>query len=232
MKKALIVVAVLALASTAAQAVVIDGKLEVNITEVGTYTYALGGTVTAYQVNLKVLDPLEPELIGGEPNPKYGKDLIWAFDVDITGDLYQLCKDYSSVYGPILYTPTLADLAGYTAAEVAIDTHLLVSDLLIETAPAEDNDRVYGLSSPTFTAEGLGTTLSGAAALGSGALQDLPFAYVVIPAGGSALLTGSVADGLGTEYAFGGGGINIPEPAPLAMLVIGGLGLIARKRRS
>lgn len=78
-------------------------------------------------------------------------------------------------------------------------------------------------------------------AMGGGFQQDLPFAYFVIPANKKVLLTGEAAyslDGptgnLTDKVLFTNFEITtvaIPEPATMAMLALGAVGLIMRKRR-
>jgi len=235
MNKALIIAAVIALASTPAQAVIIDGRLEVVITEVDTFTYALGGTVTAFQINLKAINV---------------DDTIFAFDVDIIGDLYQLALLTDPPPFPpgqpptVNSTPTLvkANTWLFFADSVAIDSHFLLDDtpttgdLNTIVAPlVEDNDLRYGENIHTTT-EGLGTSLSGIASLfPASTQQDLPFAYVVVPSGGSALLTGACANGIGDEFFFGEkgvSGIDIPEPATLILFGAAVPFLLKSRRKS
>ena len=234
MKKVLVLITVLAL-GTMAQAYTVDvpstagGLLHVDVAFIGTYAAFGGQTVDAFQVNLR-----------GDT----AADIVIGVDVSITPDAGTAGLYQSGIDGALsdTFTPDMQVASALPNKEW--DTHFLLNagggDWSAGNAVAvEDNDFQFGNDGAID--HGLGTSLSVLAFVtASATAQDLAFAYVTVPRGsfGSAWLKGGVANGVGDKYMFDdltAGGVQIgpiPEPATLAFLAIGGLSLLARKRRS
>jgi hypothetical protein len=102
---------------------------------------------------------------------------------------------------------------------------------------AETNDFVFGQDPPggnTYDIEGNGT-LSGARALTLAAMtQNLKLGRLVIldtvAVARTAILSGQLATGTGVITPLGEIALPIPEPATMALLAMGGLALIRRRR--
>ena len=217
MKKVLVLIAVLAMA-TSAQAVLVVGNaggvIDVQITPLGTMMTPGGSTVDMYNVTLAAVNPA---------------DSVSAVDVDIIPGSSLLYQDW---YLGFLPTPECLHAGG---ASAPYDSHFNITAagatpqnwIAGVRAAAENNDLSVSLS------EGLGTTLDVASGV-TPILQGCDLANVVVLAGGSAILTGTCSDAGGEVFTFGPlstGGIAIPEPATIGLLILGGMSLLARKRR-
>ena len=240
MRKALVIVAVLAIAASA-QAVTIygddtpvPGEIDVVIVHLGVFPSNMG-PMDVYDVHL--VDTLTPN------------DSISAVDVDIIPNPADNPIGMSQVYLFMggLWTPDMGNPMGapgasmLAPADFIVDTHFNIwsgtnSPMwnAINTPAAENNDFTGG---PTAGggAAGFGTTLSVISAV-SPIATDLNLAQVAVPVGLTGLLTGSASDASGEIFVFGlpkGGpvGIVIPEPATMGLLAIGAVGLLLRRRR-
>ena len=221
MKKVLSLFVVLALASSA-QAVVIqvvgsNGDL-MNIIAVSTPAVTMAGApVDVWDVDLVAISPATVN------------DEVWAYDGTIFGDppgsptLYQV-----KAFGA-LPTPTLTNAAFLSALQSGYDTHFdqLDTDIVIGRLPTEDQTIPLGMFLGHM--EGSGTFLDGAWSRSAiaGMQSPLQLAQVVVSAGGGFWLTGAAADGVDTTWPLNH---LIPEPATMVLLVLGGFGLIRRRR--
>ena len=145
----------------------------------------------------------------------------------ITGKLHQ---HYSPTFTPT--TPT-TDSAAYASA---IDTHFLFTTaemVVVLTSPAEDTE-VSPSTEPTdapspfdgLAATSYGSYLTGAFATLGGPIVDL--AYVVVEQGTWAKLDFFMSGATGGEHIL----CDIPEPSFAGLMLIGGIGLLRRRRRS
>ena len=233
MRTGLALALVLGLASIAPAALVTAaGNDPAAVLQVQYEATALGGGLTSYAV-----------YVVGPTGEKMS-----SFDGRFDGVLYQAHPSgagTASGWATDLQTPEMA----------AMDSHLLFSqsDAAVVRGPtAEDNDASQGwvqYGGPTppifYAEEGLGTYLGaddgagGATTMAMGILgtaqaDSFLFAQLIIPDGELVTMTGSlgIASGGGQAIGLGGNGVIIPEPATIGMLLIGSLGLIARRRRS
>jgi len=216
MKKALTLVVVLAMAS-AAQAAIIGsqgGDIDAVVSYVGPATGAGGVALDVY--NVALVD------VGSTV------DTLNAVDVVIAGQLYQV-----SAFGGAIATPDM-QFASMLGADMGTDTHFLVWNVGAASYPqwqatvtpaAEDNDGSLGPTAGGGLA-GWGTALSVISTyINAG---DIVLAQVAVPAGAGAALAGSCSDVTGEVFQLS---VPIPEPATMSLLLLGGLGLVARKRR-
>lgn len=216
---------------TSPTTVLVDGRLEVAVVPMGPAA-GLCGPLDTYQINLNALD---------EADTVIGVDVMF---IECETKMYQLGY-WHSVPALRTYTPDMF-IAAWLSNPNA-DTHFLINadglswngDEIAQGHGAEDNDWTCGNNGAED--EGWGTFLaSGGLFISEHArAQNLEFAWVAVPAGapmGAVRLTGGVSNGVGDIFDFGadctdGIPIPIPEPATIGLLVMGGLGLIVRKRR-
>ena len=239
MKRAL-TLAVLLAVTTLAQAgwvqtgpntALVDGRIEVQIIPMGQRTSPLGTSLDTYQVNLNALDP---------------NDAISAVEVQFRPapgqqgcGLYQIGWYTPPPPIPITtYTPD-RNMSQYLANELC-DSHFLMPDDPNLWAgywsdgnanPSEDNDLSYGING-SGEYEGLGTFLQVTAFL-TPIRNPLPLAHIAVPAGCKAEFAGEISNATGSFFSFLDPAIPIPipEPATVGLLVLGGLGVLSRKRR-
>ena len=151
----------------------------------------------------------------------------------ITGMLHQ---HYSMIFDP----PPLATATLDSAYATAIDTHFLfpLAAMLIVTAPSEDVFLAPSLEATDaavpfdgFADTDFGAQLTGVFAVTAAPVLDL--AYVVVPAHSGHSFWSPVkldfylSGTKGGEYIY-----DIPEPATLALLSMGGVALLRRKHGS
>ena len=215
MKKVLVLVAVLAMA-TSAQAVLVAGNaggtIDVQVTYLGPMVSPGGGVpLDIYNVTLFA------------PNPA---DSVSAVDLTIIPLTSQLFQDW---FMGFVQSPEVIPMAGVIGPH---DTHFNITtapgatpqNWIAVIRPAmEDNDLSVNGS------EGWGTFLDVASGV-TPIMQSCDLANVAVLAGGQALLVGGCSDTAGEIFSFAPG-IVIPEPATIGLLVLGGMGLLARKRR-
>ena len=220
MKKLLLVAVVLSLGSVA------SADMEVVITE---NTGPL--TPTGYQ-----------SYVVSYNGATAGEELS-AFDGNLTGTLLQAWYYVSStrIFSTVSSYETF--IAGEDAS-VASDTHLLVdttdaAKVLIASSPEED----AVLFNPVQTTPD-GYRMGHGTYMATTAISNMAFAIpsahqalstdlfqVVIPAGSTALLNGTVVANNGTSIVHVNTPIPVPEPATMGLLAIGGIGALIRRRR-
>ena len=222
MKKVFLLFVVLALAGSA-QALVIpvvgtnNDVMNIIAVMTGTQVTLAGVSVDVWDVDLQAVSPAT------------NNDEVWAFDGTIVEDppgsptLYQV-----KAFGA-LPTPTLTNAAFLSALQSGYDTHFdqLDTDIVIGRLPTEDQTIPLGMFLGHM--EGSGTFLDGAWSRSAiaGMQSPLQLAQVVVSAGGGFWLTGAAADGVDTTWPLNH---LIPEPATMVLLVLGGFGLIRRRR--
>ena len=145
----------------------------------------------------------------------------------ITGKLHQ----HYSPSVPVL-TPT-TDSAAYATA---IDTHFLftIAEMVVVTSPAEDTQVSPG-TEPTdapspfdaLAATSYGSYLTGTFATNV-AVPILDLAYVVVEQGTPVKLDFFMSGTAGGEHIF----YEVPEPTFAGLMLIAGVGLLRRRRRS
>ena len=133
-------------------------------------------------------------------------DIATAWDGSFDGPMNQL-KAFA-----VLDTPTMTN-AAHLGADIVKDSHFLLADdeLIIVNTPSESAVQLDG----TFAIK--------PASVG----MDLELAQIVIAAGSTVVMSGEAANSAGTKFATNA---VIPEPASLSLLILGGLGLIRRRR--
>jgi len=241
MKKVFALVAVLALA-TAAQAAIIQtveltgnagGKMFIDVDSLGTITTDAGVLVDLYDIYFRG---------DGSPNGQ-----LAGIDFAATGQLYQVrWAALASRITPDEFYAN-ADFLMYPEQETHFTLNYSGEDWVTNKAPKENNDG--SLEPVDEIVAGWGTYLGAIVGI-QPSVQSLP--------GGSlklmhlALATGTTAElasGIfpGNTYAYGGKvsdgtgevfnvdgvvlGGEIPEPATIGLLVLGGLGALVRRNR-
>lgn len=224
MKRVLVLVAVLAMV-TSAQGVIITnpgpggGTIDVQITNVAVGLVSPGGTL---------LDVWNVTVFA--PNPA---DNIAAMDITFVPGSSLLYQDWFMGFLP---SPEIATAAApFPPGMGPHDSHFNITTAAatpqnwnaIKRISSEDNN--MGVNG----AEGWGTFLDVASGVAP-IIQTCDVANIAVAAGGTALLThpatGGFSDATGERFTFPGG-IVIPEPATIGLLVLGGMAVLARKRR-
>lgn len=167
-------------------------------------------------------------------DPGYDPSAFDGISFGYTGITGMLHQHYSTVLEP----PPLATATLDSAYATAIDTHFLfpLASMLIVTAPSEDVSfapSAEATDAPVpfdaFADTDFGTYLTGAFEVTAAPVLDL--AYVVVPAHSGHSFWSPVkldfylSGTKGGEYIY-----DIPEPATLALLSLGGVALLRRKR--
>lgn len=175
----------------------------------------LSGTVEVTQRHLSgpLVGPLQVQVVcNADPPPGFesysihfvgatAADMAGSFEGKFTGPLNQVFLDSGE---GLVMTPTLDMAVWLSAANRALDTHLLVSsdDLVSAVAPYEDGPGASSL----LGGDGLDDMMA-LGIYGDARRLDLPFAQIVIPAGQSARMIGHVGSADGVGYAVD---IDIP----------------------
>lgn len=160
-----------------------------------------------------------------------GQDMLSAIDIRITGTLWQVWKWDSDAELYSTKTPEYQSLT-VAAGKYTNDSHFLWPDATgyypngISVLRAGDEDR----AGPYTVDRSKGTFLDEAVILLNNPSNPSPIARIVLDTGGSALATGSMSDKDGVVTNFSD--VLLPEPATLALLGLGGVALVLRRRRT
>ena len=136
------------------------------------------------------------------------EDMAAAFDGSFDGPMNQFKA------AGILDTPSLTNADYLITTEKAQDSHFLLydADLIPVELPNESPTQLAGIFSFNVSIR----------------LENLALAQIVLAEGETVVLTGTAANAVGTKFDTNA---TIPEPATLALLGIGGLGVLIRRRR-
>ena len=231
MKKMLAVLAVLALAASAQAAMTIyrsDSAMLPVITNAGGDAVTTeDGAGTAYEILM----------VGDE-----AADYVAAVALGFTGDVYQIGFMQTSTVQ--VTTPTLADMEGQEydpdgdgTFNPELDSHFTTAFNAVVTLANESNDKVFTPTAPKYAmTRGFGQLSVSAGIPTEGIGQVLHLGHIVVLDGDTVLLGGSSANGTGDKTYFTD--LNVaelpiytPEPASMLVLALGGLGVLARRRR-
>ena len=205
MKKVLAVVAVLALVASA------QAGISVRVETAGTVTTA-GGQATQYDVYL---------------DADTSAEAVAAVDIVFSDGAYQ------GWYAGKVPTETPTDEDAVTWLwNPAIDSNFYPTFTAVVTAADEYMDVVLVAGDANNDMEGHGGLSVSAGIVVAEIVQQLKLARIVVldsDPNGYALLNGSVADGQGAKTYYDD--VIIPEPASMLLLAVGGLGVLARRRR-
>ena len=162
----------------------------------------VGGGLTSYLVHL-VADCPADSVVGWKGSFDGPLHQVWAFSGGLS-------------------TPTLDNCGYLSPPEVAQDSHYMFEDDDLLPAPG---------GSPAEDGPGTGTYLSGEFGIIPAATtgQDLVIAQIVLATGSTAQMVGQAGNAQGILFDIDE---TIPEPATLALLGFGGVGLLFRRRRS
>jgi hypothetical protein len=157
----------------------------------------------------------------------------------------------AGVFGPFLQRWTSDGLGGFTTTPAvatlngvnanSLDSHFLTTARTTELiTPTEDNNTINPAGGPADTATfdwGTGSSLTGVFGIPvANQASSIDVLYLVLPNASSATVGGQISTDENTNYTVattvGPAAAPIPEPASLGVLALGGMALLARRRKA
>lgn len=224
------------------------GDVTLTVTNLGVPTNDFGENVTgytAYDVSLSTNDGsnITSMAFGGAGFTGFQGPLLQEWD-------YTVNKKGQATYSPTPdVQPNATQGGGLNGQDYGLDSHFLLnmSNFLVQTPPTEDNPALHNASASYAPGSpgddggdvwGIGTSLVTNVA-GNGAANDFPsfdVAYLVIPSSGFVSYSfAATTDANGSPQSNFAGSIPsavTPEPASLGLLAVGGMALLARRKRT